>query len=394
MRYVSDSKREKRNKKSKRPVVKRPKAHPKLPTTGSPDRAIHEAPELPIDKPTVIEREGVKVNISAAVKRAHRGNKIPKKPIDRDKVSSIIIKVLIGFGIAVALTLVMVMVYYFATQSTDTQPQAEEVEGYPALVGGINIEAPPATVASLSPLLTNMVKTLPLGDPLIAVSEYCENDNNLPVVGTPLLPDVDSLIELGPEYLITLTPLTIQQKISLEQVGITVLEFAAPTTVGGFSDLASELATLFLGDEQGVAVASAIYGRFSNALAQYSTAVDRPVEERPSYSLMFDLSGFSATPDTIEAQIFTSVLGRAAVEGQGYATTMQDILDADPEIIILPDTLTFADLEGTGLELGSAAQNNMIFFIDMKNVETYNPLLLFDLAEIANHVYPELTIGS
>ncbi len=378
MRYVSDSKRERRNKRRRQPPVRKP----------SPGRAIHPSdPSQSVDKPTIIECDGVKVNISAAVKKAGRTQKPPKKPIDTEKVNGIIIKVLIGFGILVAVVFIMVVVYYFATSSTDTPEIVEEVEGYPALVGGLNIESPPESVASLSPLLTDMVTTLPLGDPLIAVSEYCRNDTGLPSVGTPLLPDIDGIIEQSPDYLITLTPLTRQQKISLEQVGTKVLEFATPTTVGGFADLASEIATLFLGKERGAAVASGIYGRFSDTLAQYSTTINLPVEERPTYSLLFDLSGFSATPDTLEAQIFGSVLGRTAVEGQGYATTMEDIVAADPEILILPDTLTMQDLSGTGLENGTAAQNAKIFFIDMSYVETYNPKLLFDLAMIAKSVY-------
>ncbi len=379
MRYVSDSKREKRNKRRRQPPVRRP----------SPGRAIHpsENPITPVETPTIMERDGVKVNISSAIKKAGRTPKPPKKPIDSEKVNGIIIKVLIGFGILVAVVLIMVVVYYFATNSPDAPETVEEVEGYPALVGGLNIEAPPESVASLSPLLTDMVTTLPLGDPLIAVSEYCRNDTGLPSVGTPLLPDIDGIIEHSPDYLITLTPLTRQQKISLEQVGTKVLEFSTPTTVGGFADLASEIATLFLGKERGSAVASGIYGRFSDTLAQYSTTINLPVEERPSYSLLFDLSGFSATPDTLEAQIFGSVLGRTAVEGQGYATTMEDIVAADPEILILPDTLTMQDLSGTGLENGTAAQNAKVFFIDMSYVETYSPKLLFDLAVIAKSVY-------
>ncbi len=374
MRYVSDSKKDKQGKRKR----------PNLPNV-KPSRAV-----LPVPKPIVTERDGVKVNISSAIKNAGRSGKPPKEPIDREQVNGIIIKLLIAVAIALVIAAVMFLVYYFAQSGSEDTIQSETFEGFPALVGGINIEAPPTTVASLSPMLTDLCDTLPVGEQLTAVSSYCNNPNELPTVGTPLLPDIDGIIELDPEYLITLTPLTLRQKISLEQTGTKVLEFEMPTSVSGFKDLSSELATLFLGKVKGPTVGGGIYDRFSDSLNLYANAIDSATEQRPSYSLLFDLSGYSATADTLEAQIFSSILGSPAATGQGYATTLEQIVDADPEVLILPNSYTMEDLSGTGLDVGTAAQNSNIYFIEISELETFRPTMLFDLAKIAASVYPEL----
>ncbi len=378
MRYVSDSKKGRQGKKKK----------PNLPTV-KPRRAVR--PSIP--EPIISERDCVKVHISSAVKNATKGSKPPREPMDREVINGIVIKVLIGLAIAVAVAAAMFFVYYLAQQSNPNSQEVMEFAGYPALVGGINVEDPPTTVVSLSPMLTDLINTLPIGEQLSAVSDNCNNPDSLPIIGTSLLPNIDKIIELDPEYLITITPLTMRQKISLEQTGTKVLEFDMPTTVTGFSDLAAEIATLFLGKEEGPIVGSGIYGRFSDSLAQYSNAINNAVEERPNYTLLFEINGaygFSATADTMEAQIFSSILGQPAATGQDYATTLEQIADADPEVLILPDSYTIDDLSGTGLETGTAAQNSNIFFIDMSALETFNPTILFEIAGIAAAVYPEL----
>ncbi len=376
MRYVSDSKKDKKGR----------KVRPNLPNV-KPNRV---AP--PIPEPIITERDGVKVNISSAIKNAHKANKPPKEPMDSERIHAIVIRVLIGVAIAAGIAAVMFIVYFFALNNSGEQSGIEEIEGYPALVGGINIETTPVAVASLSPLLTDLCETLPIGNSLAAVSEYCNNPNELPTVGTPLLPDIDSIIELDAEYLLTITPLTTKQKISLEQTGTKVLEFEMPTTISGFSDLASEIATLFLGKEDGPQIGSGIYGRMSNSLSLYSAAVNNVTDDRPTYALMFDLSGYTATSETVEAQIFSSILGPVAVAGQGYATTLEQVAAADPEVLILPNTLTMEDLIDTGLENSTAAQNSNIFFIDMSDIETFKPTLLFEVAKIAAKVYPDLQL--
>ncbi len=381
MRYVSDSRKGKKDRDKK----------PTVPIT-RPGRAKHPEPS---PKTEVTERDGVRVSISSAVKSTQMDTatpKPPKEPLDNEALTAIAIKVLIGLAVAIGIAGVMFLVYFFASRNTGAQQSSEAFEGYPALVGGINIDEPPLSVASLSPMLTELTATLPLTNPLTSVSEHCDNPDELPTIGTPLLPDIDKIIELDPEYLITLTPLTLRQKIELEQTGTKVVEFEMPTTVSGFSDLASELATLYLGKDKGAAVGSGIYGRFADSLALYSTAVNKVADDRPRFALILDISGFSATSDTIEAQIFSSILGQPSVTGEGYATTLEQVADSDPEVLILPNTITMQDIAGTGLDTGTAAQNSNIYFIDISNLEKYKPALLFDLARIATSVYPDLEL--
>ncbi len=364
MRYVSDSAKARKKGKKKTPPPPPPKRR--------------TAPPQPI----VTEREGVKVNISAAMRGAQAPNNTGKK-FGGDLSSDIIIKVLIALAVALGVFIVMAGIYFLTTDSAQ-QEDAEQAVGYPVIVGGVNISEKPTAVVSLSPLLSTIVRSLPINDPLAGVSEYCENDEGLPSVGTPLLPDIEAIIELQPRYLLTVTPLTQQQKSTLEQHGCSVLQFDAPTSADIVKALSAELAMMYFGAEDGDAYGTGVYDRFYDDLARISLNLP---QERPTYTLMLDMAGYSATPETPEAQILGHILGEVAVAGENYMTTLEQIVVANPGVLIVPDTITPQQIAESELAATTAFTTGNVYYIDMHELENFDPAFIFDLAHIANQVY-------
>ncbi len=380
MKYVSDSAKAKKDKKKRSAPTPR-----KAVKTTAVKSDAPEISSVDISKRIVTERDGVRVDVSAAMRNAQRQTPTRKRtPIAAmPQIDST--KILIGVAIALAVLTVMALVYYFSSEAVNNPAEEElEASGYPALVGGLSISQEPTAVVSLSPLLTEMTKTLPLTSPLVGVSDYCDNYAELPTVGTPLLPDIDAILALNPNYLLTLTPLTQQQKTELSQQGCEVLEFDSPTGRDGITALASEVATFYLGTTKGIEIGEAVYDRFYESLAQFN--INLPLE-RPTFALVFDMSGFSATPDTEEASIFESILGTVSVAGENYATSLDQVVASNPGVLILPDYVTPADVEASALVETEAYTTGRIFYIDMTLLETYSPNLLFTLADIADKVY-------
>lgn len=368
MKYVSDSARQRKNKEQIKRAVK-------------PSRSVFHAQE---NETAQTEKDGVTVDVKTAIPPKYLIRRQEKKA----DTGALVIRILIGAAIALSIAVVMALVYWFATRNVE-QKQEIKPPGFPVLVAGNMVSEAPTKVVSLSPLLTDMVNSFPLGQPLTAVSEYCDNEGvSLPTVGTALLPDIEAIVEINAQYLITLTPLTRQQKTRLEQVGTRCLEFSSPTSQSELTELAAELCSMYLGKDDGRAVATDIYDRFFNSLTDYKQRIG----DTKTFALLYDLSGISATPDTLEAKIFSSIFSAPAADGIGYVTTIEQIINANPAVIILPESYTLEDIVAAGLGESAAVINNMCFFINYGKIETYSPQLLFTLAEIAAQVYPELQL--
>ncbi len=137
---------------------------------------------------------------------------------------------------------------------TDAPPERQP---YPVSFENESFDSSPGTVASLSPAITSALCDLGLADRIVGVSSYCEKPSaDVSVIGSPAFPDIDAIIELAPELLITQSPLASADVIRLEQSGIRALRLAVPTSFAYLCEQYINLALIFYGniDSQGVAL--------------------------------------------------------------------------------------------------------------------------------------------
>lgn len=143
----------------------------------------------------------------------------------------------------------------------DTAPVRED---YPVSFGDESFDSAPATVASLSPSLTEILFEIGVSDRLVGVSDYCdypEAAENLAKLGSPAKPDIDAIADLAPELLVTQSPIAETDLLRLRQAGTRVLNFEQPATFAMLCDEYLKLSMIFYGvNDCGDVYTSAVSG--------------------------------------------------------------------------------------------------------------------------------------
>lgn len=276
-----------------------------------------------------------------------------------------------------------------------TQPDGE----WPAQVGDTLRQGPAERVVSLSPMATEALLSLPGRAALAGVTEYCDARGlGLPTVGTPLLPDPEEILALSPDVVVCQAPLAQELAARLSAQGVELVTLPTPADLAGLREYYAQLGALLHGAVTGRAEGGAVIDRFTETLARYEAAIGAPV----TALLLPDLSGLAATADTAEWAVLGRLFRHPAPQaegwllpaGEGDGVTEPDALAglrlADPDLLLLPDTIGPQELEAAGLaDLRAAAQGRVVY-LDLRLVETMSPRLIRPLADAANLAYPDL----
>ncbi len=265
------------------------------------------------------------------------------------------------FNRTISLILSILLLLSF-TACSDITPEAVVTEdvvideapvksAYPVSFGTETFDAAPETVASLSPALTEIMYELGLSDKLIAVSDYCNNYNSLPTVGSPANPDIDLIIELAPELLITQSPIASTDEVKLDQAGVRVLYLELPT---GFSYLCEEyieLAMIFYGSIDSEAVALEALSEIDDTmLSAQNSGID------VSFIIIYyslDESYVASSGADIASDML-SVFGTNALddeESELITITYDELMELDVDVIFADESLSDGTLDELEAEI-------------------------------------------
>lgn len=229
--------------------------------------------------------------------------------------------------------------------------EAPVKSAYPVSFGTETFEAAPETVVSLSPAITEIMIELGVSDKLIAVSDYCDNDSGLPTVGSPANPDIDAIIELAPELLITQSPIASTDEVRLDQAGVRVLYLEIPT---GFSYLCEEyieMAMIFYGAVDSEAVALEALSEIDDTMLSAQEA-DIDVS---FVILYYGLdSGYTASAGNDIATDMLSAFGTNLLETDDEELAIvsyEELSELDIDVIFADDALYGEDIEDLDAEI-------------------------------------------
>ncbi len=98
----------------------------------------------------------------------------------------------------------------------------------------------PARIVSLSPAVTESLYLLGLKDNIAGVTTYCNRPGDArtkPVVGTVIEPDIEKIVKLRPDLVLTMS-LTNQKALAkMRSLGLNVLTYEIPRTFFGLCDV-------------------------------------------------------------------------------------------------------------------------------------------------------------
>lgn len=262
----------------------------------------------------------------------------------------------------------------------------------------VTIPSEPQRIVSLTPDTTETLFAIGAGSRVVGkvedIANYPPEAASVPVVATFAGVDVEQIVALEADLVVS-GGAGLTQGAAVEQLrraGIPVL-VSYPTTIdGGLASirrigvavgLAAEAATL----------ADDIASRIDELAALASSAATRP---RVFYEI--DVTGGIFTPpaDSIYGEMFRLAGGEPISGDANYSISLEELVAADPEVILLGDAAygvtaeQVADREGWGGM--TAVKTGRIVAIDDIVVTRPGPRLAEGLRALVAAIHPELTL--
>lgn len=242
--------------------------------------------------------------------------------------------------------LLSAMLMLTITGCTEIEYNTNEPEptDYPVIVDEVEFSAAPATVASLSPALTEMIYELGYQDKLVARSTYCDYPqavSSLVDIGSAAKPKIAKIIAIKPELLITQSPIAKTDKDSLEAAGIKVVVLESPDSVAELHGCYERLAAIFGGELTSKAAADNCMNPLATALSQTSP------DGSFAYLMTYDYG--TATGDTLAGEILSYFGENIASENTKYSFPAEQLIEKNPDKILLSSDVS---IDGFDAEIG------------------------------------------
>lgn len=293
------------------------------------------------------------------------------------------------------LSVLMALFLFTGCKPADNNGSSSEaVEEYPLTVNEVLIKERPQRVVSLSPALTEIVYELGNGPQLVGCSKYCdwpEEVKDLPRVGTAGLPEIDEIIELDPDLIITQQELPDSDLQRLKLKGIDVLVLRGASDVDGFSDIYIALGTALGGNnsgkQNGIETGNRLMSKFRNVKVQ----VQSFAETLPAtVCYIASENGDIATGDTLIGELLKMAGGiNVADGGTNFEFKLEELKLANPEVIFCPKGLASKIKADERYKSLSAVKNKNVIEIDPVLLERQTSRMADAVRFMAEALYPE-----
>jgi len=267
---------------------------------------------------------------------------------------------------------------------TEAMPQK-----FPVMAFGRNIEQAAESIISLSPMATEFILSSPSQNVLVAVTSYCNkySFDHLMTVGTPLLPNVDKIIQIAPDVVVVQTPLSDVDRIKLEEKGIMVLQLNAPASLDDVKEIYRSVTALTHGSEIASFEAERVTASIQQKLNLYTKALEKT--EKKDAVMVFNSYGMVATKDTFEADVMVNFFD-VAIDGYNYySEDFSAVAASNPQVIIASDYMTETDLVNMGFGESEAFASGNVYYVNIQQFESCSAKAIDTLCGIANTVYGE-----
>ncbi len=260
--------------------------------------------------------------------------------------------------------------------------ETEEAFSYPltledAYGNVVTVEEEPETIVTVSPALTEIVYALGGEDKLIGRSswdDYPEAVYDVQEVGNIDLPDTELIVSLDPDVVLASSIFSEEAYNALTDAGITVVIIKDESSLDGLTMYIQTVADVIGLHDEGEALAMDVCDQIADVADEAQETIagdDITVYYCMGYGEYGDYTagGDTFINDIIEVAGCVNVA--ADVEGWSYST--EQLLEADPDIILVPSwgyddflvTEPYSEL--------SAVQNNRVLSVDPNLFERVGP---------------------
>ena len=246
----------------------------------------------------------------------------------------------------------------------------DDETAFPASSCGVILQNPVEKVVSLSPAATEIICELGYKDRLVGISGYCDYPETLsaPTVGTPENPDIDRIIGLAPDAVVTLSALSERETYALNQAGIAVLTAPVPTRMEEYSALYREIAAAFYGRETADSEKGGEKAVVIGSDARM--ALEKTAKEVSLGTFVYVTGKLTiAGEDTFESAVL-SLAGENVCLDSGYIAREDfKIPDLAPDYIIADSSLVYEDITSSGILTSFLNHGSKLRFVSSRCFE-------------------------
>ena len=198
----------------------------------------------------------------------------------------------------------------------------------------LSVPVRPMRIVSLGPNITEAIYALGRGDALIARTDYCdypEAASDLPSIGSLQTPDLEAIIELGPDLVIASTHISQVMLDSFSQAGIPAVGIYSDSHYAGVYRTIAELGSLIDAHHE----AESLIFTMELLVDDTSRRVMNDTPPTVYYAVGFGPWGdYTSGGDTYIHEMIEAAGGRNIAEDvSGWSFSRELLFERDPDII-------------------------------------------------------------
>lgn len=252
-------------------------------------------------------------------------------------------------------------------------------------------------IVSLGPSITEMLYALNLGDKVVGVTDWCdypEEAKSVTKVGSAFPGfDVETIIGLEPDLILSVAG-TVVEQLRAHGLQVAVLQ---PRDIQGLYRDFQLIGKVTNTEKRAAELVSSLKTRVEAVVAKTSTAAERPKVFYEVDASMNENKPWTTGYGTFQDDLINMAGGTNIAAGRSgwYEFSIEEILAADPDIIILEDYQYGATPESVAARSAwsnlTAVKEGKVFAINDPNLTCrYGPRLVDGLELLARMIHPEL----
>lgn len=280
-------------------------------------------------------------------------------------------------------------------EASSQQEEPMQQAAYPLTVTDSNgdevtLESEPQKIVSVAPNLTELVYALGAGDLLVGRSDYCDYPQEVSAVesvGTITTPDIEKLISFEPDLVLVSTHFDEENTQKLNELNVPVLTLYEENSMEGVYDMVETLGTALNRSTQ----AEECISQMQEIVSETEDKVKGLDAPTVYYVVGYGEYGdYTAGGDTFVGKMLEAAGGdNIAKEVTGWSITLEEIIEKDPSIIIIGESMKDDFMSSPNYSDLTAVKENRVYGIDNNMLDRQGYRNAEGLRTLAEIFHPE-----
>lgn len=259
----------------------------------------------------------------------------------------------------------------------------------------ITLTKKPERIVSLAPTTTEILYFLGLEEQIVGRTSYCnypESILEVPEVGSTSEPNVETIVDLNPDLVVSAIFIPDEVMNKLRELGIQVAFFNDKENFEGTYAIIEKLGMLTGTEDKAAEVIGSMKQKVAS-LEEEVKALNLTQKPTVYYATGFGEGDYGAGGDTFIGEIITLAGGENIMQDiSGWLISKEQIAEGDPDIIIVPSGANMAtEMAKTDFYKDlRAVKEGRIYEIDGDSISRQSPRVADALVEMAQKIHPEL----